>query len=320
MKLLIDPKTLSYRGVTVAAMDYARYAIKILNCDVIVSFDISFPYIKDIGTELEVWSELSKEFKVIPHNKTNIEKIIDKEKIDLTYFIHTGSKEWLPTNCRTAVHSVFRVFEPHGDSYAYVSQWLSESINSEYHTNLPYVPHIVNLPNPNLDLRSELGIGSDKIVIGRFGGYEQFNLDFVKQDIAKLLNYRNDFVFVFVNTRPWIQHPNVIYLDAIYNIQHKSNFINSCDVILHARERGESFGLAVAESLSQNKPVLSWEGGIDQNHVLMLSGSPTLYNQDNFYERLINCRDLINYENYSLRAEPFKPETVMPKFKDIFLS
>ena len=169
-------------------------------------------------------------------------------------------------------------------------------------------------------MRSELGIKSNQTMIGRLGGYEQFDLDFVKQDIIKLLNTRDDFVFVFVNTRPWIHHPNIIYLDAIQNLQQKSNFINSCDVILHAREMGESFGLAIAESLSQNKPVLAWQGGNDQNHVLMLSGSPTLYNQDNFYDMLTNCRSFINYEDYALRTEQFKPLPVMTKFNDVFLT
>jgi hypothetical protein len=88
--------------------------------------------------------------------------------------------------------------------------------------------------------------------------------------------------------------------------------------MLHARQRGESFGLSIAEFLSQNKPVLAWEGGHDLNHLEMLKDSGTLYNEDNLIEKLTNIRE-INNEEWYRRVEAFKPESVMKKFNEVFL-
>ncbi len=33
-------------------------------------------------------------------------------------------------SCRTVVHSVFKFCEPHGDVYAYVSEWLAQHMSS----------------------------------------------------------------------------------------------------------------------------------------------------------------------------------------------
>lgn len=319
MKVLFHTNTLNYRGTAVAVRDYARYNQEILGNESIISFDASLPYEKDMGTEPEVLEALGREFEVIPHNGKNLQSIIDNEKIDASYFLRSGNRDWLPDNCHTIVHSVFQLCEPHGDRYGYISQWLSETMGRRYNKDIPYVPHMVNLPEPKTNLREQLGIKPGQTVIGRIGGYETFDLMFVKLAILRLLNQRDDFVFVFVGTNPWIDHPNVKYVEPIHSLQVKSDFINSCDVMLHARSNGESFGLAIAEGLSQNKPVLAWELGDDRNHTLMLKGSPTLYNEDNFADKLLNCRDLIGAEDYSLRTQEFLPEPVMRKFQEVFL-
>lgn len=53
--------------------------------------------------------------------------------------------------------------------------------------------------------------------------------------------------------------------------QDESNFIGSCDAMLHARLRGESFGLAIGEFLFLDKLVVCWSGGYDRNHVNLLN-------------------------------------------------
>jgi hypothetical protein len=79
---------------------------------------------------------------------SQIQMNIDKEKVDMAYFIRAGHKEGdLVTNTKTAIHSVFQHYEPHGDRYAYISEWLSNKMSDG---KLPFVPHIVDLPEPSI--------------------------------------------------------------------------------------------------------------------------------------------------------------------------
>jgi hypothetical protein len=88
--------------------------------------------------------------------------------------------------------------------------------------------------------------------------------------------------------------------------------------MLHARQRGESFGLSIAEFLSMNKPVLAWNDGHDLNHLDMLKDSGLLYNDESHLNELI--RSLPDFkEDWTKRVEQYKPVPVMNKFKEVFL-
>jgi hypothetical protein len=88
--------------------------------------------------------------------------------------------------------------------------------------------------------------------------------------------------------------------------------------MLHARERGESFGLSIAEFLSLNKPVLAWNNGHDLNHLDMLKDSGLLYNDANDLNSLLhNLPDF--KEDWTKRVEQYKPTPVMNKFKKVFI-
>ncbi len=314
MRVLLHTNTLNYRGTTVAITDYARYNQEILGNESIITYCKTYGHEKDMGNEQAVIDALEKEFKVIGYRAGNLESKIDKEKIDLAYFINGGVKEDLPTNCRTAVHAVFQNNDPHGDRYAYISKWLSDEMSQG---QIPYVPHIVNLPAPTGDYKEALGISEDKTVIGRLGGYYTFDIKEVKDTIKKHLSMSDKFVFLFVGTEPFISHPNVKFINEIHNPQKKSNYINTCDAMIHARTRGESFGLSIAEFLSLNKPVIAWNGGHDRNHLEMLKNSNTLYNnEDDLLYILNNIKDI--NEEWSERVSEYTPETVMKKFKQVF--
>ena len=74
------------------------------------------------------------------------------------------------------------------------------------------MPHIINKHNFLGDLRNELKIDSKKIVIGRHGGPNTFDIDFVKRVIKKVLDKREDIIFLFLNTTKFLEHERVIYL------------------------------------------------------------------------------------------------------------
>lgn len=317
MKVLFHTNTLNYRGTSVAVADYARYNQEVLGNESVIAYCKTLGQEKDMGNVPEVIEALEKSFKVIGYRAGDLESKIDTEKVDLAYFINSGRKEDLPTNVKTAVHAVFQFNDPHGDRYAYISKWLSDTMSGG---SIPFVPHIVDLPTPAGTFRKSLGIREDQIIIGRIGGYFTFDLPFVKDTIRGLVekDTAGKYVFLFVGTEPFINHPNVKFLNEIHSPQKKANFINTCDAMIHARVRGESFGLSIAEFLSLNKPVLAWNGGQDRNHLEMLRDSGTLYsNSKDIEDILLNLKDL--KECWTDRVQDFKPETVMKKFNEVFL-
>jgi glycosyltransferase involved in cell wall biosynthesis len=318
MKVLFQTDTLNYRGSTVAVSDYARYNQDILGNESIICYDGSRDYYLDGGTEPEVLSNLQNKFQVVAYDQvSDLQKLVDTEHVELAYFSRC-ERGWVPDNCRAVAHSVFQVYEPHADVYAYISEWLAAEMNHRHNDTLPFVPHIVTLPEATGDLREELAIKPDQTVIGRIGGLFTFDLPFVKQAIVTVLEKRNDFVFVFAGTQKWIDHPRVRFITEFNDVQRKANFFNTCDATIHARSNGESFGLAVAESLFMNKPVLTWAGGSDQNHTFMLAGSETIYTEQTVADKLLNVRDYIGAEDWRQRVEQFNPATVMNKFKAVF--
>lgn len=317
MKVLFHTHTLNFRGTAVAVYDYAKYNQEILGNESIICYNASVPEELDVSTEQQVVDIFTKQFKVVSYtNDTELQKKCDD--VDVSYFIRYGHKEPLPL-CRAVVHAVFQAYEPHGDRYAYVSEWLANKMMAEQTTQwVPFVPHIVDLPEPNEDLRIKLNIPKNKTVIGRIGGFLTFDLPFVKEKLLDFIQKHDDYVFLFVNTQPFLQHPNVRYFNSIVDRQKKSNFINACDAMLHARVRGESFGLSVCEFLFHNKPVLAWEGGVDQNHVHLLKDTGLLYNENNLEEKLLSFKDY--RDDYRYIVKQFEPKLVMQKFNDVFLS
>lgn len=314
MKILFHTNSINHRGTTTAVSDYAKYNRDILGNESFICYNKSLPNEKEMGNVPEIIQQLKTQYEVVGYDDP---KEINKltENVDAAYFIRAGAKEFLPTNTKTLVHAVFQMYDPHGDRYAYVSEWLAKKMMSE---NPLWVPHIVDLPEPNKDLREKLNIPKDAFVFGRYGGYDAFDLPFVHQQIQEFLNSHKNVYFAFANTRPFVNHPNVRYIKEINTKQGKSNFIAACNAMIHARHRGESFGLSVAEFLFHDKPVVAWTGGLDQNHVEMLNGSQILYTEQNFKDKLLYAMEE-NKESNKWRVEQFSPSNVINKFKEVFL-
>ena len=63
---------------------------------------------------------------------------------------------------------------------------------------------------------------------------------------------------------------NIIFLTGSWDLQYKSNFIESCDAMLHARSNGETFGYSVAEFSMKNKPVITYKNSPEKSHIDIL--------------------------------------------------
>ena len=316
---------LSFRGTTTAVRDYARYNQELLNNKSIIILDQNIKNSlqdENFLRKQEVLEYYKDNFSVVEYsNKTDFEHQLQKNNCDFVYFLKAGFNDgFFSSTTKSLIHCVFNHYQPHGHKYAYVSRWLAEVSSNN---KCKYVPHIVDLPKqPKIDFREKHGIEKDKLVIGRYGGFDQFDIDFVKGTIGFILANDPDIVFVFVNTRNFLdsQHPRIKFLDSIIDPQEKTDFISSCDAMLHARSDGESFGLSICEFLFHNKPTISFGGGRDKNNVEILKNYGLIYN--NQYQLLENIFKLKHkkYNNcYECIVKEYSPKSVMKKFNEVFL-
>jgi len=317
MKIAFHANQLCLRGTSVAMFDYAHFNQTLLNNESFIIYDKNCNWNRPGGLK-----RFSSNFKVISYDDfKQVDTILEKEKADCCYMIKPGNRDGKePRACKYVVHVVFQYFEPYGDVYAYVAEWLSNKMtNGKY----PFVPHMFRLPAPNGGLRKKLNIPQNAIVFGRHGGYDEFNIPFVHKTISDIAKEKRNLYFLFVNTKPFCgPMPNIIHLGPICDLQEKSNFINTCDAMLHARQMGESFSVAIGEFLFFDKPVISWTGG-DPGHIFMLKDKGLFYSDADELRAIISNykKDELNNKGiYKALVAEYTPKKVMDKFKQVFLS
>ena len=148
--------------------------------------------------------------------------------------------------------------------------------------------------------------------------FYSWNIPFVNDCICKALEVRDDIYFVFVQTEKFTDHPSVIHMNPFTDLHTKRKFINTSDAFLHARFEGESFGMACAEYSICNKPIITFGGSRERNHIFTLKDKGIYYNNPNeLFETLCSFKanPLTDYNAYA----DFAPEKVIEKFKQVFL-
>jgi hypothetical protein len=166
--------------------------------------------------------------------------------------------------------------------------------------------------------RSELGIPEDSIVIGRHGSYDSFDIPFVHSAIPKLLQRHPNMYFVTMNTKPFANHPRIVYLPRTTDLKVKRKFINTCDVMLHARTRGETFGLACGEFSICKKPIVTYGLSKERAHLDILDGKCKTYtNETELIDIFENKRWDIDVSTNGYMD--YTPEKVILIFQSIFL-
>jgi glycosyltransferase involved in cell wall biosynthesis len=109
----------------------------------------------------------------------------------------------------------------------------------------------------------------------------------------------------------------VLFTNSVTSLEQKIKFINTCDAMLHARLRGETFGLSILEFMANNKPIFTYGNSPEKNHYLLLNNNGIIYNS---YEELIN--QLYNFTPKQItynNLKDFLPEVVIKKFHKTFL-
>jgi hypothetical protein len=327
--ILFLEEQFSLQGTTRALIDYAFFNEALLNNRSFLAFNKK--------TEKYPWNEgyykqylnqtldsLKKKFLVIEYrNWSELESFVVKNKIDVLYNIKSGEPTGVVSkNCKNVYHAVFPQWmaNVHGDRYAYVSKWLSDTFSNG---KIPYVPHIINVPKIDQEasrkrLREHYNIPKDAFVYGRIGGYNDFDLPFVYSAILKNLKKRKDVYYFFICTKPFAQHERIIYVDPILDLKQKYEHISLCDAMIHARHYGETFGLAIAEFCALNKPIITWNFGVGQGYKEILKDDAFYYNNENDLLYILNNFKIDlekDYNSYKI----FSPQNVIKKFDNVFL-
>ena len=248
-----------------------------------------------------------------------LDKIVTDKKIDVMYMTRAGNVEYIPMNCNTAIHCVFNMEHPHGSVYAGVSEWLAKHFKKDL-----WVPHIIDVPKTNETLHDELGIAKNAFVIGRLGGYEQFDVPDAQAAVIEALNKRSDLWAIFLNTKPFTDHSRAKFISFQPELSYKSKFINTCDAMVHGRSDGETFGLAVAEFSSYNKPVFTYDASYwwyMRAHIDMLGDKALKYkNKEELLSYLLQIdKQYVNDVEWDCYSIKFSPENVINKFNKIFI-
>jgi hypothetical protein len=319
--IIFHSNNLCERGVCVSIYDYAFYSRKYLNINPIIVYDL-----KSDNYQTSV-DHFKKEFEVIGYeNFDDVQKILDERNIEYFYAQKYGTNDGIQVrNTKNLIHSVFSrdLSQVHGDVYAFISEWMSQQVDYK----LPFVPYMINLPNHNENYRGGFGIPDNATVIGRYGGKETFNIDFVGESILKVLEARKDIWFLFLNTNFRINHERCLYFEPVIDLHYKVQFINTCDAFLHARDYGETFGASVLEFACKNKQIISYDneelqnnhplGG--RNHFLYLKDKCFKYKNKNELDKIFLNISRNNPFNTDYLNQEFSPESVIKTFEEVFI-
>lgn len=318
MNIAFFVRHFSERGTEVAIYDYAKYNEELLhNKSVIVFFTDKDP---PTPTKVKSYDKFSARFPIIEiKDITEMPSVINRFNLSFFYTLtHGGGNDCYQFdnksiwgNCKTIKHCVFNTTYPESDFYISISK----TLNYRFNTNLPVIPHIVELPECNANLRSELNIPDDAIVLGRYGGRDQFDIPFTHSAIIDYVNTDPNVYFLFMNTNVFYEHPRIIYLEPQINLEYKVQFINTCDAMIHARRMGETFGLSIAEFSIKNKPIITCPCG-DLEHISILNDKSVQYTSaKELIHILKNIQEIIqlkeNWNAYSM----FSPSYVMQLFQ-----
>jgi hypothetical protein len=153
--------------------------------------------------------EVVKEFSDIYPYKSFSELNRNAKNFDLAYFLKSGENDGkIIKGIPNAIHAVFQQYEEHGEAYAYISQWLANTM-SEYvdrmtlkdrtrhiykthrmprKSQFDFVPHAVKMPKQTENIRKKLKIPQDARLGIRYGGLEKFDIPWVHNAVSEILD------------------------------------------------------------------------------------------------------------------------------------
>lgn len=313
---------LNERGTCVAMVRWAHYNQTLLGNKSIFLYDSLDTrnvkdYIKELKKTFEVYDFKCGNCSVEERMKL-IDDILEQNNSKYLHISKLGINDGVFSKKVKTIISAAGMIHPdqaHGDVFTYVSYWSSNMCSSGKYPALPY---IVELPNENGNLRHQLGISNEAIVFGRHGGEDTFDMPWAYSVISEALDQKENIYFLFLNTKKFIEHDRVIFLDRIIDENHKTKFINSCDAMLHVRFIGETFGMACGEFSIRNKPVITWYNSRERNHIDILQDKGIYYSTpQDLLDILVSFTSLSDKDWNAYRE--YNPENMMQIFQNLLL-
>jgi len=315
MNVAFHSNSMSLRGSENALWDYANFNETILGNHSVICHPAELE-----NAENPTFAKWKARFPLIPYRtKTELSSKIKESKADILYQIKPGPFDgFVIPGVKNCIHSMFLSEEFHGDAFAYVSRWCSKVMTGREES---FIPHFVPKLESKVNLREKLGISTKAKVFGRHGGVDTFNIPFVRKTVVQHARLNPEDHFVFLNTEPICgteSLANVHYLGATVDQGEKARFFATCDIMLHARLHGETFGLAVGEFAVLGKPVITFAGSRERAHLEMLGRKCLQYRQA---DELIKI--LRNFRPHRIQGTEYEifndPKIVMEIFRKRFL-
>ena len=306
---------MSLRGSENALWDYANFNETILGNQSVICHPEGLE-----STENPTFAKWKDRFPLVPYRtKVELSSKLKERGVDILYQIKPGPYDgFIIPGVKNCIHSMFLSDEFHGDCFAYVSRWASRVMTGKGES---FVPHFVPRLEGKESLRQGLGIPIKAKVFGRHGGWDTFNIPFVRKVVARHARENPEEHFVFLNTesiREAENLTNIHYLPATVDPVEKAKFLNTCDAMLHARWHGETFGLAVGEFAVLGKPVITFAGSRERAHLEMLGNQALQYRHAGELIKIL--RDFRPHRTQGTEYEIFAdPKVVMGLFQKKFL-
>jgi hypothetical protein len=307
---------MSLRGSENALWDYANFNETILGNHSVICHPAALE-----NAENPTFAKWKDRFPLVPYRtKAELSSKLKERGVDILYQIKPGPYDgFIIPGVKNCIHSMFLSDEFHGDSFAYVSRWASRVMTGREES---FVPHFVPQLESKIELRENLGISKKARIFGRHGGWDTFNIPFVREAVVQHARQNPEDHFMFLNTEPirgTEGFSNVHYLPATIDPVEKAKFLATCDAMLHARWHGETFGLAVGEFAVLGKPVITFSESRERAHLEMLENQALLYRNgrqlaDILEEFVPHSTRGTQYEEYG------NPQAVMQMFREKFLS
>jgi len=312
MNIAFWSNSLCERGTTVALFDYAYYNQVLLHNTSFVFYDK-----KRTETKPEIIAKFKREFIVHETDGfSEVDEYIKKYNITHIYIIKAGCiDDRISKVAKNCIHCVFTCCEPHGDVYSAIAPWV-EGNDGKY----PVVPHMIDLPRHDHNMRLELHIPETAIVFGGYGGKDNFSIPFAQVAVYNIALYNPHIFFLFANFDRFCEPlPNILHLPAITDLAEKTRFINTTDAMLWARADGEVMSMAMGEFSTMNKPIICMNVGYP-GHIYLLKENAL------WYDDLPSlCKILLNFNPETERKKDwnaykeYTPENVMRIFQDVYL-
>ena len=312
MNIAFWDNQLCERGTTVSLYDYAYFNQTILGNKSFILYDKN-----NKDSKQKIIDKFKEKFVVQEtDNFKEVDNFIVKYNISHIYIIKSGELDSrLSKIAKNCIHCVFSCRQPHGQIYSSISSSVIGN-NGKY----PVVPHMINLPNHDRNMREKLNIPKDAKVFAGYGGRDNFSIKFVHNVVYNIAQKNPHIYFLFANfTKFCPDLPNIIHLPMIIDLDEKVEFINTCDANLWARQDGESFGIAIGEFSTLNKPIICKNIGYPA-HVHLLKEKAIWYtNERDLTEILLNFNPEVESKKDWNAYKEYTPENAMKIFKKIYL-